>query len=138
MSLNTLYIIIIRYFFVMVSLLLISGLWMFWEHTSLTLDGVMGYYAPKSFFGLLETVSPHLFGMGVVVFILTHFYAVMQGIEQKKSWLFLLFGLVLVANFSGFFIGGVFFSLVKLVSTVLMVGISFYLMGSLIKFSRLP
>lgn len=107
---------------------------MFIEHTSLSVEGVFKYYEPKSFFGLLETVSPHLFGMSLVIFILTHFYVVIEGINQKRDWIFGLFGLMLIANLSGFFIGGWFFSLIKLVSTILMVCVSVYLMIKIRKF----
>lgn len=140
MTLNALYIIIIRYFFIMITLLFFTGLWMFIEHTSLSIEGVMGYYAPKSFFGLLETVSPHLFGMSLVVFILTHFFAVIKGINQRKFWLFGLFALMLVSNLSGFFIdeGSLVSSVLKLGSTLLMIVGCFWLMSTLIKFSRLP
>ena len=130
--------VIIRYFLLMTTLLFLTGLWMFIEHTSLSLEGVLKYYEPKSFFGLLETVSPHLFGMSLVVFILTHFYTVVEGIEQKKNWLFGLFGLMIIDNLSGFFIGDIFFSFLKLLSTILIIGVYFYLIGSLINFSRLP
>lgn len=130
MSLNSLYVLIIRYFFVMLTLTFITGLWMFIEHTSLSIQGVAEYYSPKSFFGLLETVSPHLFGMGLMVFILTHFFAVIKGVKQKNIWLFLLFLLVLISNLSGFFIGeGSFiFAGLKLGSTVFMILICFWLM----------
>lgn len=138
MSLNRLYLIIIRYFFILLMLLLLSGLWMFWEHTSLTIEGVMRYYEPKSFFGLLETVSPHLFGMGVTLFILTHFFTIVEEFTQQKLWLYALFMMMVVSNFSGFFIGeaGLIFSMLKLGSTVLMIGGCFWLMGSFINFSR--
>ena len=63
----------LKYFFVMTFLLLATGVWMFVLHTSLSIEGVLDYYAPKTFFGLLETVSPHLFAMGLLIFVLTHF-----------------------------------------------------------------
>ena len=116
----------LRYFIVMTVMLLLTGLWMFTLHTSLSIDGTMNYYSPKSFYGLLETVNPHLFGMGLLVFILTHFFAVLKGVEQKKYRLLsvLFFVVMLVANLSGFFIteGGVFLSVVKLLSTLLFIG----------------
>ena len=49
----------------MTLMLLLSGLGMFMLNTSLSIEGTSAYYAPKSFYGLLETVSPHLFGMGL-------------------------------------------------------------------------
>ena len=130
MSLNYLYILIIRYFFVMLILLLLTGLWMFIEHTTLSVEGVMRYYEPKSFFGLLETVSPHLFGMGLVVFILTHFFAVVKGINQQKFWLYALFVLMFLSNFSGFLIEEslLVVAIIKLLSTLLFLVSSFIVM----------
>ena len=109
----------------MTILLFITGLWMFVLHTSLSIEGTLDYYAPKTFFGLLETVSPHLFGMGVLVFVLTHFFAIIQGVKQEKYrgfslWLFLM---MLLSNLSGFFIGeeNTLLALVKLASTFLFI-----------------
>ncbi|MCH9814735.1 MAG: hypothetical protein K0U47_12425 [Epsilonproteobacteria bacterium] len=65
--------IVIRYFLLLTVLLLITGAWMFTLHTHWSVDGTTAYYTQKSFFGLLETVSPHLFGMSIIFFILTHF-----------------------------------------------------------------
>jgi uncharacterized membrane protein len=86
-------------------MLLLSGFWMFIEHTSLNIQELQNYYSQKSFFGLLETVSPHLFGMGVVIFTLTHFLALKNknsSIESKLS--IILFILMITSNLSGFFI----------------------------------
>ena len=128
----------LRYFFVMSILLLVTGLWMFALHTSLNIEGTLEYYAPKTFFGLLETVSPHLFGMGLLVFVLTHFFAVVQGVKQEKfrGFSVMLFLLMLVMNVSGFFIAeeSTVFALVKLVSTVLFV---FYTLWAMFKVYKL-
>ena len=132
----------LRYFFVMTVMLLATGLWMFVLHTSLSIDGTLEYYAPKTFFGLLETVSPHFFGMGVLVFIVTHFFAIiqlpmMQDIKQNRyRWLSLgLFSLMFLTNFSGFFIAeeSGFFALLKLVSTLGFVGYSLWAMFKVYK-----
>lgn len=98
---------------------------MFILHTSLSIDGTLAYYAPKTFYGLLETVSPHLFGMGILVFVLTHFFAIFLYVKQEKYKYFsmFLFALMLLANVSGFFISehSTFFALLKLISTVLFI-----------------
>jgi len=129
----------LRYFLVMTAILLLTGMWMFALHTSLSVGGVMDYYAPKSFYGLLETVNPHLFGMGLLVFVLTHFFATLQGVEQKRYRLFsiLFFMVMLLANMSGFFItqGEVFFSVLKLLSTLLFVGYALVTSYKLFKIS---
>ena len=115
----------LRYFLVMTLLLLLSGLWMFILNTSLSIEGTTAYYAPKSFHGILDTVSPHLFGMGLIIFILTHFFAILKGVKQENFKTFsILFVLVmLLENMSGFFIteDGLILSLVKLLSTFLFV-----------------
>lgn len=119
------YSIALRYFFVMTVLLLFTGVWIFVLNTSLSIEGTSAYYAPKSFHGLLDTVSPHLFGMGLILFILTHFFAILKGVKQENFKTFsLLFILVLlVENLSVFFIveDGIVFSVLKLLSTLLFV-----------------
>lgn len=113
---------VLRYFILMTALVVVSGLWMFIVNTSFGFEETNSYYAPKSFYGLLETVSPHLFSMGIVIFILTHFFAIVSGVKQEKFRLFslLFFIVMLVSNLSGFFIteGGLFFTVLKLLSTV--------------------
>ncbi|MEA1879474.1 MAG: hypothetical protein U9N11_02350 [Campylobacterota bacterium] len=127
----------LKYFLVLTSMLLLTGLWMFVLHTSVTVEGTLSYYEGKTFFGLLETVSPHLFGMGILVFVLTHFFSMLVGVEQKNFKVFslLFFLLMFVANSSGFFIeeGSYFFVLLKLSSTFLFVGFSFFAMYKLFK-----
>jgi len=127
----------LRYFLIMTLLLLATGVWMFVLHTSLSVEGTVAYYAPKTFFGLLETVSPHLFGMGILVFVLMHFFGIVQGVKQEgyrglTLWLFLF---MVLTNVSGFFIGeeGSVFALVKLLSTVLFVLYSVWAMFKLYK-----
>jgi len=127
----------LRYFLVMTLLLLATGVWMFVLHTSLSIEGTVTYYAPKTFFGLLETVSPHLFGMGILAFVLMHFFGIVQGVKQEEYrgltlWLFLF---MVLTNVSGFFIGeeGSVFALVKLLSTVLFVIYSVWAMFKLYK-----
>ncbi len=122
---------VIRYFLVLLSMLLLSGLWMFVQYISV--DGVSTYYAKKSFFGLLETVSPHLFGMGVVFFILTHFFAVVKGISKPSRLITVLFIMMVVSNLSGFFIyhDSVLLALVKVLSTLIMIGVSFVMIWKL-------
>ncbi len=122
----------------MTIMLLATGMWMFTLHTTLSIGGVLEYYTPKTFFGLLETVSPHLFAMGVLVFVLTHFFAIIKEIEQKKyMWFSLwLFIFMILTNISGFFIGqeSDFFALLKLISTL---GFVLYSMWAMLKVYKL-
>lgn len=119
------YHIVLKYFFLMTLLLLFTGVWMFVLNTSLSIEGIAAYYTPKSFYGLLETVNPHLFGMGLIIFILTHFFAILKGVKQENlktfSALFVL--VILVENVSGFFISeeSLIFAVVKLLSMLLFV-----------------
>jgi len=128
----------LRYFFVMTVMLLATGLWMFILHTSLSIEGTLEYYAPKTFFGLLETVSPHLFGMGVLVFIVTHFFAIMKDVQQDRyKWLsWGLFLLMFLSNISGFFIAeqSALFAFAKLISTLGFVGYSLWAIFKVYKF----
>jgi len=96
----------IKYLLVMAVMLTGSGMWMFVLHTSMSVEGTAAYYAPKSIFGILETVTPHLFGMGTLVFVLTHFFAILKDIDQKRYGIFSIgfFSVMLLANLSGFFI----------------------------------
>lgn len=130
------YTIALRYFSVMTLLLLFTGIWMFMLNTSLSIEGTIAYYAPKSLYGLLETVSPHLFGMGLIIFILTHFFAILKGVKQENFKMFsLLFVLVmLLENLSGFFImeDGVFFAVIKLLSILVFVVFSCVAMWKLL------
>ena len=128
----------LRYFFLMSILLIVTGIWMFALHTSFSIDETIKYYEPKTFFGLLETVSPHLFGMGLLVFIYTHFFAI---IKEKKTLVYtkfvlVLFLMVLVSNISGFFISedGYVLAFIKLSSTVFFV---IYSLWALIKVHKL-
>ena len=119
------YLIPLKYFFVMTVLLVFTGLWMSILHTSLSIEGTLVYYAPKSAFGLLETVSPHIFGMVLLVFIMTHFFAIAKELKQEKYYRvsILFYFILLFTNLSGFFISetGYLFAVVKLFSTLLFV-----------------
>ena len=130
------YTIALRYFFAMTLLLLFTGVWMFVLNTSLSIEGTTAYYAPKSFHGLIETVSPHLFGMGLIIFILTHFFAILKGVKQENFKTFsLLFVLVmLLENLSAFFIteDGLILPVVKLLSTLLFVVYTYVAMWKLL------
>ena len=102
---NNLYAVSIRYFLLMLFMLLITGVWMLLLHTSLSLEGFSNYYAEKSSFGLLEVVTPHLFAMGIVIFVLTHFLSLKNknsSLESKVT--LLLFAMMILSNISVFFI----------------------------------
>lgn len=117
----------IRYFLIMLLMLLFSGFWMFIEHTSLNIQELTQYYAQKSLFGLLETVNPHLFGMGVVIFTLTHFLALKNKNTPLESKLSIgLFTVMIFSNLSGFFIeeSTILIAWIKLGATLLLMILS--------------
>ena len=100
-----LYTIAIRYFLIMLLMLFITGVWLLLLNSSLNIESFSNYYVQKSIFGLLEVVTPHLFAMGTVIFILTHFLSL-----NKKNTFFdnklslSLFSLMLISNLSTFLI----------------------------------
>ena len=95
----------IRYFLVMTFMLLATGVWLLLLHTSFTLESFTTYYVQKSLFGLLEILTPHLFAMGTVIFVLTHFLSLhKQNTVFENRLTLMLFLLMLISNFSGFLI----------------------------------
>ena len=124
-------VLVVRYFLLMLLLLLITGISMLLLHTSFTLEGFTNYYVQKSVYGLLEVVTPHLFAMGTVIFILTHFLALKNKNSVLESKLtLLLFTVMLVSNLSVFFISETMPWLVsvKLISTSLFLLLSLVIM----------
>ena len=112
----------IRYFLLMSLMLLITGLWMLLLHTTLSIENFTNYYVKKSIFGLLEVVSPHLFAMGTIVFIITHFLSLNRRNSSFENKLTLtLFTVMLISNFSGFAITEhtIYLAWLKIISTVL-------------------
>ena len=128
---NGLYSLTLRYFLILLFMLLLTGLWMFIEHTNVEIIQLTDYYAKKSFLGLLETISPHLFAMGTILFIVTHFLALERKNTRVESVItVLLFIVMLLSNLSTFFIGHEFivFSWVKLIFTLLFILFSLFVM----------
>ena len=95
----------IRYFLVMTFMLLATGVWLLLLHTSFSLESFTDYYVQKSVFGLLEVLTSHLFAMGTVIFVLTHFLSLhKQNTVFENRLTLTLFLLMLLSNFSGFLI----------------------------------
>ena len=116
---NGLYALTIRYFLVLLLMLLLTGLWMLIEQTGFEIVQLTDHYAKKGLLGLLETISPHLFAMGTVVFVVTHFLALEKENTRVESVMStLLFVVMLFSNLSAFFISyeSLLFSWVKLLS----------------------
>jgi hypothetical protein len=99
------YKITINYFLIMLFLMMITGIWMVLLQTSFNLENITNYYIDKSLLGVLEVLTPHLFAMGTVVFILTHFLSLKNKntvLETRVSSL--LFLVMLLSNLSLLFI----------------------------------
>ena len=102
---NKLYTITIRYFLLMVLMLLITGIWMVLLNSSSNIESLTDHYVKKSLYGILEIVTPHLFAMGTIIFILTHFLSLKNKNSIFESKLTLtLFTVMLISNLSMFLI----------------------------------
>ncbi len=89
---------------VLISLQLLSGIWLFVEKFGLIPSQVTLYFAgdeknfimPKSFEGLLETAIPHLLAISTTIFVYAHFLLFTDVISQNKKYL-LITGLFITA-----------------------------------------
>ncbi len=93
---------VIFYSLVFASLTIFSGLGLFvldesWSSSQSELK--------KSFEGMLEVVTPHLFAMAIFAFVINHFLLFIQGFCQKKALKFSMFIylVIVLINFSGYF-----------------------------------
>jgi len=99
------YKITINYFLLMLLMLMATGIWMLLLQSPLAFESLQNYYVNKSLLGVLDVVSPHLFAMGAVIFILTHFLSLKNkntALESQMS--LLLFVSMLLSNLSLFVI----------------------------------
>lgn len=80
---------------ILISLQLISGIWLFIEKFGLIPSEVALYFAgdtanfimPKSFEGLLETAVPHFLAISTTIFVYAHFLLFTDMISQNKKYL---------------------------------------------------
>ncbi len=94
-----LYSIPIRYMLIYVILILMSGLWLFLlsqgfessESVMSTMNNVITAPAHKSVEGLIEVVTPHLFAIGTLIFIVAHFMLFSTKVSQKVSMIVAMF-----------------------------------------------
>ena len=96
----------------LISLQLISGVWLFIEKFGLLPSDVFTYFAgdeenfisPKSIEGLLETAVPHFIAISTTIFVYAHFLLFTSIISQKKKQLLImaLFISALIDIFSPF------------------------------------
>lgn len=89
---------------VLISLQLLSGIWLFVEKFGLTPSQIYLHFAgdaenfimPKSFEGLLETAVPHFLAISTTIFVYAHFLLFTDEVSQEKKSL-LIFSLFLSA-----------------------------------------
>ncbi|MGB5964116.1 MAG: hypothetical protein WBG65_01115 [Sulfurimonadaceae bacterium] len=122
------YRIAIAYFTLFGTLLLASGMVLFFSKIGFSYEAVQSYYlgnealftSPKSSYGLLEVALPHLGSMGLFIMVTGHFFLFTT--KQKKQHVIkIVIGLFIVALldiFSGFLIveGWTLFIWVKLLA----------------------
>lgn len=89
-------ILILATFFLCSTFLLqiITGIWLFWYKTGFTVLGLQKLYRPDLFdefavkptiFGVVESVLPHFFAMGLIAFVICHFLH-FTSIKPKLKW----------------------------------------------------
>ena len=89
----SLYNIPIAYMIVYVILILFTGLWLFLLSQGLnssdgaidTLVSIINSPEPKSIHGFIEVATPHMFAIGTMVFVVSHFMLFSTKISQKIS-----------------------------------------------------
>lgn len=83
---------------VLISLQLLSGIWLFVEKFGLAPSQVYLYFAgdaenfimPKSFEGLLETAVPHFLAISTTIFVYAHFLLFTDELSQEKKFLLII------------------------------------------------
>ena len=96
----------------LISLQLLSGIWLFIEKFGLLPSEVTLYFAgdetnfimPKSLEGLLETAVPHFLAISTTIFVYAHFLLFTDVISQNKKFLLItsLFVTAMIDIFSPF------------------------------------
>lgn len=86
------YTIPIAYMLVYVVAILVSGVWLFLLSQGLsnldmieTLLSIVNSPAPKSLHNFIEVATPHMFAMGILLFVVAHFMLFSTKVSQKFS-----------------------------------------------------
>ena len=143
----------ISYFLFFSLLLLVSGALLFEQKIGFSIDGILNYYLgnessftqPKSAFGVLKTVLPHIFAFGLFAMVIMHFLIFTK--ERNKAKTKVLIYLTLISALleigSPFFIiiGADIFAYIKFISFVLfealIIYISWLLFYSILKIQKI-
>ncbi len=111
-----LYKIPIIYMLIYVILILISGVWLFF----LSQENIIISPADKSLHNLVEVATPHLFAIGIVIFVVAHFLLFSTKIKQKNAlklsiWLY-IFALLNIGSYFLISIGWFVLGWIKILS----------------------
>jgi len=140
-----LYKIVIGYMLLFVVAILFSGGWLFllsqgFGDTSImdTLIRFIDTPAPKSLHGLVEVASPHLFAMGVLIFVVAHFMLFSNRFKHNTSkslaWLLYISALFDIIAYGFISLGMVVSGWIKLIALGLFL-VLFIVMLGLVAFS---
>ncbi|HEY9130085.1 MAG TPA: hypothetical protein VIN02_09615 [Sulfurovum sp.] len=134
------------YMLIYTVLILISGLWLFLlsqgfdtiESLTNTLQNVINTPADKSIEGVIEVVTPHLFAIGSLIFVVAHFMLfstkVPQNLSLKLAIVLFVFALFDIFSYFAIIFGLAVSGWIKLLSMSLFV-LSFLLMIGLVGLS---
>ncbi len=119
-------------------MLLVSGVTLFLSKIGIGLDDITKYYhgdealyiSAKSFYGLLESSTPHLGAMGLFIMVIGHFILFVS--HKYRKGIVPIFIALFISAFldivSGFFVsrGFLWFSILKQVSFITFISFSIY------------
>ena len=127
-----------------VVLILGSGLWLFLlsqglessESVMHTIKNFITTPADKSLEGLIEVVTPHLFAMGTLIFVVAHFMLFSTKISQKVSlivaMILFIFALFDIFSYFAIILGLLVSGWIKLVSMLLFVLLFLLMLGMVV------
>ena len=118
-----------------------TGIWLFLlsqglngsEGTGATLQHIIASPEAKSLQNLVEVATPHMFAMGILIFVVAHFMLFSTKISQKTSLIvaLVLFALALlnILSYGAISFGLLVSGWIKLISMFLFVGVFLVLLG---------
>lgn len=140
--LHKMYKIAILYFGFFLLLLLLSGVMIYAEKTSLSVIETLQYYigseadfiAPKTNAGLLKLILPHIFAFGLLSMVLLHFLAFTRFKQRARVLIYAVFFMQFLEIFSPFLIinGAEFFVYLKLFSLASYLILLLFILGLLV------
>ena len=131
----------IAYLLLYTIMILATGIWLFLLSQGLngsegivsTLQHIVASPESKSLHNLVEVATPHMFAMGMMIFVVAHFMLFSTKISQKTSLIvaLILFTLALfnIVSYGAISFGFLMTGWVKLISMSLFVGMFLLLLG---------